>query len=89
MFDDEEDLIPQAAAGAYDDNAPAIDVVLNHRLREGVTEEVADLTKDDFEYFIKWVGKAHYHATWQPTEELGGLRGAKKLKNYFDKTVLD
>lgn len=34
MFDDEADMMPQSWAAAPDENLPAIDVVLNHRLRQ-------------------------------------------------------
>ena len=39
MFDDEADMVPQGywAAGP-EENAPAIDAVLNHRLREDTSQ---------------------------------------------------
>ena len=85
MFDDEDDMMPQAWTAAADDNTPAIDVVLNHRLREG--EDIADPGRDDFEYFIKWQGRAHTHATWETNAALLSCRGIRRLENYFRKIV--
>ena len=86
MFDDEADMIPQSWAAA-EDNSPAIDVVLNHRLREGSGEDINDPGRDDFEYFIKWQGRAHYHATWETNAALLHCRGIRRLENYFRKIV--
>ena len=36
---------------------------------------------------IKWQGKAHYHATWEPWTELTSVRGFRRLENYYRKTV--
>lgn len=36
---------------------------------------------------IKWQGKAHYHATWEPWSELTSVRGFRRLENYYRKTV--
>lgn len=38
MFDDEADTLPQSWAAGMEENVPAIDVVLNHRLREGTSK---------------------------------------------------
>lgn len=37
MFDDEADMVPQGD-WASEDDVPAIDVVLNHRLREDTSQ---------------------------------------------------
>ena len=87
MFDDEADMIPQSWAAGVEDNTPAIDVVLNHRLREGTGDDVSDPGRDDFEYHIKWQGKAHYHATWETNAALLSSRGIRRLENYFRKIV--
>ena len=87
MFDDEADLMPQSWRYVEEDTSPAIDVVLNHRLRKGTSEEITDPGRDDFEYFIKWQGRAHYHATWETNAALVGCRGIRRLENYFRKIV--
>ncbi|KAK3704274.1 ATP-dependent DNA helicase Hrp3 [Vermiconidia calcicola] len=68
-----------------EDNTPAIDQVLNHRLKEEVDSKGPD--KHDFEFFIKWQGKAHYHATWESWATLSSCRGFRRLENYFRKIV--
>lgn len=40
MFDDEADTIPQSQWAAPDDDAQAIDAVLNHRLLEDISMSV-------------------------------------------------
>ena len=86
MFDDEADMVQQEWAGP-EEHVPAIDVVLNHRLREGTSDDVTEPGKEDFEYFIKWQGKAHYHATWETNAALQPCRGIRRLENYYRKTV--
>lgn len=88
MFDDEADMVPQAywTAGP-EENVLAIDAVLNHRLREDTSQEVTDPGRDDFEYYIKWQGKAHYHSTWETNATLASCRGIRRLENYFRKIV--
>ncbi len=68
-----------------DDTTPAIDQVLNHRLKEGAVS--AEAEKHDFEFFIKWQGRAHYHSTWEPWATLASYRGFRRLENYFRKIV--
>ena len=43
--------------------------------------------KDDYEYNVKWQGKAHYHATWETHAYLNTCRGWKRLDNYIKKYV--
>ncbi|KAI9761412.1 MAG: hypothetical protein M4579_001062 [Chaenotheca gracillima] len=90
-LEDDEDamlLTPSYGAGTEEDG-PAIDVVLNHRLREGVESGQKSYTRDDFEYFIKWQGTAHYHATWETAESATACRGKQRLYNYFNKKVVE
>lgn len=68
-----------------EDYTPEIDKVLRHRLRQGAPP--GSENKEDYEYNIKWQGKAYYHAVWQPYTELSSLRGAKRLRNYFDSII--
>jgi chromodomain-helicase-DNA-binding protein 1 len=87
--DESEMMTPNYWAGDTEDNTPYIDVVLKHRLKEGKDMSKEDLGRDDFEYYIKWQGKSHYHATWETTTSLTGMRGFRRLENYYRKIVLE
>ncbi|KAL6717952.1 ATP-dependent DNA helicase Hrp3 [Lecanora helva] len=87
MFDDEADMVPQNYWTTAEEDVSAIDAVLNHRLREGIDKEFTDYGRDDFEYYIKWQGRAHYHATWESNSNLLSCRGIRRLENYFRKIV--
>ncbi|RKF55985.1 Chromodomain helicase hrp3 [Erysiphe neolycopersici] len=88
--DDESELMtPNYSWADVEDTSPSIDIVLKHRLIESKIIETEDLTRDDFEYFIKWQGKSHYHATWETFTSLAGLRGFRRLENYYRKIVLE
>jgi len=65
--DESEMMTPNYWAGDAEDTTPYIDVVLKHRLKEDKDMSKEDLGRDDFEYYIKWQGKSHYHATWETT----------------------
>ncbi|KAF2460817.1 P-loop containing nucleoside triphosphate hydrolase protein [Lineolata rhizophorae] len=87
-LDDDED---EAAAGytyAAENNTPSVDVVLDHRRKDGVATDVYNGDKDDYEFQIKWTDQAHYHATWETFATLQGYRGYRRVENYFRKTVL-
>ena len=87
-FDDEDNILtPGYWATAQEEDTPAIDAVLNHRLREDRSKEVTIPGKDDFEYKIKWQGKAHIHATWETNGALISYRGIRRLDNYYKKIV--
>lgn len=89
-FEDESEMMtPNYWAGDTEDTTPYIDVVLKHRLKEGKDKDSADVGRDDFEYFIKWQGKSHYHATWETTTSLTGMRGFRRLENYYRKIVME
>lgn len=84
--DESEMVTPNYTEGAYP-TGPKIDVVLNHRLKDGL-ELSLDRDQDDFEYLIKWHGQAIYHSTWETTDEWKAHSGSrKKLKNYWDKFI--
>ncbi|KAG9716075.1 SNF2 family DNA-dependent chromodomain-containing ATPase, partial [Aureobasidium melanogenum] len=82
--EDTENMTPNYWVAA-EDNSPGIDIVLNHRVGEGKDTEYPE--KQDYEFFIKWQGKAHYHATWEPWTELTSVRGFRRLENYYRKVV--
>lgn len=88
-FEDESDLMtPNYSWADAEDNTPYIDVVLKHRIKESKDIHAVDISRDDFEYYIKWQGKSHYHATWETTTSLTGVRGFRRLENYYRKIVL-
>ncbi|RDL41942.1 uncharacterized protein BP5553_01921 [Venustampulla echinocandica] len=89
LDDESEMMTPNYWAADAEDTTPYIDVVLKHRLKEGVDMTKEDLGRDDFEYYIKWQGKSHYHATWETTTSLTGMRGFRRLENYYRKVVLE
>jgi chromodomain-helicase-DNA-binding protein 1 len=89
LEDESEMMTPNNWAGGEEDNTPYIDVVLKHRLKEGLDITQRDLTRDDFEYYIKWQSKSHYHATWETTTSLTGYRGFRRLENYYRKIIAE
>jgi len=89
LEDESEMMTPNYWVGDAEDTTPYIDVVLKHRLKEGVDNDQENPSRDDFEYYIKWQGKSHYHATWETTTSLTGFRGFRRLENYYRKVILE
>lgn len=89
--DEDSEMLTPAEQWTYEpeDTSPYIDIVLKHRPKEGVDINDENIGRDDFEYFIKWQGKSHYHATWETTTSLTGCRGFRRLENFYKKYVLD
>lgn len=89
MFEDDPDEMAQNYWPNYpaDDDRPAVDIVLNHRLKEGVDAKKPDLDRQDFEFYIKWQGRSHYHATWETAETLANCRSTRRLDNYIRKIL--
>lgn len=89
--DDESELLTPADQWQYvgEDTTPYIDLVLKHRLKEGADIKSETLGRDDFEYFIKWQGTSHYHATWETTTSLTGYRGFRRVENYYRRVILE
>ncbi|KZZ86854.1 chromodomain helicase hrp3 [Ascosphaera apis ARSEF 7405] len=85
--DEGMDATAEWAAPAVDENIPAIDVILNHRLKEGIDPKDQEVDKDDYEFYIKWQGQSHYHATWETMESLQGVRSVRRLENYIRKVL--
>ncbi|ETN36256.1 uncharacterized protein HMPREF1541_08533 [Cyphellophora europaea CBS 101466] len=87
MFDeDDPDQLTPAYWVEEEDNTPAIDMVLNHRLRADVTS--SSTKKEDYEFLIKWQQKAYYHATWETFESLTSVKSLRRLDNYVRKTLM-
>lgn len=86
--DDPEDMTANYWAQNYvEDTRPAVDVVLNHRLKEGVDPKNPDVDRHDFEFYIKWQDKSHYHSTWEPNEALVNYRSTRRVDNYVRKVL--
>jgi chromodomain-helicase-DNA-binding protein 1 len=86
--DESEMLTPAQAYEGYEDTSPYIETVLKHRPKDGVDITDPDITRDDFEYYVKWQGKSYYHATWEDAKYLNNVRGYRRLENYWRKVVL-
>ena len=87
MFDEEEgdEMTPNYWSTEQDYSIPAIDMVLDHRLKEGVSKPAED--RNDYEFYIKWQEKAYYHATWETADTLSKCRSPRRLDNYIRKTL--
>ncbi len=83
---DPDNLTPNYWVGE-EDNSPAIDIVLNHRLRADVT--TVSYKKDDYEFLIKWQQRAYYHATWETWDSLANVKSLRRLDNYVRKTLIE
>ncbi|KAL8785229.1 MAG: hypothetical protein Q9213_003498 [Squamulea squamosa] len=88
MFNDEEDM-QYEWVDAPDGIISQVDIILQHRLRSDTSKEASELDKQDFEYYVKWQGKAHYHATWESYGSLLEHKGQRKAENYFKKVILE
>lgn len=90
-FEEESEMMtPNNWAGEVEEDiTPYIDVVLKHKLKEGMDVTNPELGRDDFEYYIKWQNKSHIHATWETTTSLTAMRGFRRLENYYRKIVLE
>ncbi len=86
FMEDDETLTPNVWANGQEDTGPAIDMVLNHRLKADITTPTK--TKDDYEFRIKWQQKAFYHATWETVESLAEVRSLRRLDNYIRKILM-
>ncbi|KAI1093074.1 P-loop containing nucleoside triphosphate hydrolase protein [Rostrohypoxylon terebratum] len=85
--EDEDELTPNYWGGEeLTEDTMYIEKVVGHRVRDG-EELMADATRDDFEYNIKWQGKSYLHNTWDTLETLRGYRGVRKLENYYKRTI--
>ncbi|PTU22521.1 hypothetical protein P175DRAFT_0136012 [Aspergillus ochraceoroseus IBT 24754] len=90
MFeDDAEDVMQSYWANTVEDDRPAVDVVLNHRPKDGVDPSETGADRRQFEFYIKWQGKSHYHATWETTESLANCRSIRRLDNYVRKILAE
>ncbi|GFG02149.1 chromodomain helicase hrp3 [Aspergillus udagawae] len=89
MFLDEPDeVMDNYQAYLVEDDRPAVDVVLNHRPKEGVSPGDNDVDEHSFEFYIKWQGKSHYHATWETYKSLiDNCRGTRRVDNYIRKVL--
>jgi chromodomain-helicase-DNA-binding protein 1 len=85
---DDDDVAEWEEYDAEAEAAPTIDIVLDHRIKEGRSLADEKVNKNFFEYLIKWQDQAHYHATWlNPREMDSKIKGVRKLDNYFEKVI--
>lgn len=89
MFEDDPEETAQNywATGYAEDTRPAVDVVLNHRLKEGVDPADPDVDRQHFEFYIKWQDQSHIHATWESNESLVNYRSTRRVDNYVRKVL--
>lgn len=85
--EDPEEMTQNYWVNAEEDDRPAVDVVLNHRFKDGVNPRETRVTRHDCEFYIKWQGKSHYHATWETIESLTNCRSTRRVDNYVRKVV--
>ena len=86
--EDPDSLMDNYWAQPYvEDTRPAVDVVLNHRLKDGVDPKNPDVDRQDFEFYIKWQDKSHVHATWESNESLANYRSTRRVDNYVRKVL--
>ncbi|KAJ5691270.1 hypothetical protein N7488_012005 [Penicillium malachiteum] len=86
--EDADELGPSYWATSYEeDTRPAVDVVLNHRLKDDSDANGADVDRQDFEFYIKWQGQSYYHSSWVPNEELVNYRSTRRVDNYVRKVL--
>ncbi|KAF4966934.1 hypothetical protein FZEAL_10594, partial [Fusarium zealandicum] len=84
--EDDDDLAPSSYVVDYVDDSPYVEKVVRHRLKDG-RELTYNVTKNDFEYFIKWQNKSHLHDTWETYDDVRNVRGHRKVENYFRKFI--
>ncbi|KAF3929272.1 hypothetical protein AA313_de0206808 [Arthrobotrys entomopaga] len=72
-----------------EDTSPGIDLILDHRIKEGFDAEQYADSRDHLEFLIKWTEQAHIHATWESSADLSQRKGFRKLNNYMNKIKLD
>ncbi|KAH0544070.1 hypothetical protein FGG08_001688 [Glutinoglossum americanum] len=54
-------LTPNNRSIGVDESVPGIDVVLNHRVKEGIGKPESELERDDFEFFVWLLIELHLH----------------------------
>ncbi|CDO93336.1 unnamed protein product [Kluyveromyces dobzhanskii CBS 2104] len=75
-----------------------IDIVVDHRLKQGADKEGAaaprrwdaDSIRKNFEFLIKWADQSHLHNSWESYDELknNGTKGLKRVDNYYKQFVI-
>ncbi|KAL7274806.1 ATP-dependent DNA helicase Hrp3 [Rhizina undulata] len=86
-FEEDDCTTPAYVAPEPEPDVGGIDMVLDHRPREGVDTSKLVVKREELEFYIKWLGLSHYHATWEVAEALVGYKGIRKLDNYMRKVV--
>ncbi|KAL9090659.1 MAG: hypothetical protein Q9165_005147 [Trypethelium subeluteriae] len=83
-FSEEDTATPADWTWEADNATPAIDIVMDAKLKEGA-EKKGEPTKNVAErtFQVKWQGRAHYHATWETWDTLEQYKGWKRLDNFW------
>ena len=55
--------------------------------RRVLTRKPRMSTVNDFEFYIKWQDKSHYHATWENNESMSNFRSTRRVDNYVRKVL--
>ena len=88
IFEDDADYMAEGNwVYSIEDDRPAVEIVLNHRPRDGAEPKYPDVDRNDFEFYIKWQGQSYYHATWETAETLANCRSSRRLDNYIRKVL--
>lgn len=96
--DEDMDLQGRYSASPFpQEEVHSIDIVVDHRLKEGVDQELvkhrrwdADSIKENFEFLIKWADQSHLHNSWENYEDLKekGTKGIKRVENYYKQFII-
>ncbi|SMN21677.1 similar to Saccharomyces cerevisiae YER164W CHD1 Nucleosome remodeling factor that functions in regulation of transcription elongation [Maudiozyma saulgeensis] len=88
-FEEEDSVTPSNLEESH-----SIDIVVNHRLKENVDQDMLkkipslDECKINFEFLIKWADESHLHNTWETYESLDQVKGTKRLDNYCKQFII-
>jgi chromodomain-helicase-DNA-binding protein 1 len=92
-FSDEMEVDTNFSYQEEESNISGIDQVLDFRVKEGEEAleykelKTDDLLKEHLEFYIKWQGQSHYHASWETFQTLVGHKGFRKLENFLRNKV--
>ncbi|SSD60951.1 related to Chromo domain-containing protein 1 [Saccharomycodes ludwigii] len=74
------------------EDGPSIDIVVRHKLKDNVSEPTTEpdisACKKCYDFLIKWKDKSHLHNSWENSETLESLKGAKKVDNYIKQFII-
>lgn len=95
-FQDDDDLLEsedESTASYYyeqavqEENARAIDQVMDHKLNPENAEKTGD-PKLDYLFKIKWSDASHLHNSWETWQTLKDYKGFRRVDNYVKQFIL-